>query len=948
MRDLTTKEEVLLARVEAKPELEPFFFKKLKGLHWLRPLAEKGYYNPENIPEPVTNQRDGSVRIPLWSPSIYLSSLSSELTDEDNKDCAELVLEIICKCTDYAKEKDISNYNVWYHFAQVLPYLPVSIINESAISAIQYWLIDPYERGMVAEIIGVDFLKRLIEEDDGHEYALILITSLFSISYEEKTTGTYTRNEIEFCLRDSSIQRIAKEIAPLVGSRLQINGIKLFEFLLTEILDKTEKDTWSSHWRKAIEDHKQNHSREDADDILITAYRDSLFGLIAENREEAEQYIIETLGRTYQTLNRIAIYAVGEHEYLLGSLASYIVNDRFFDNNYRHEMWHFMNKNFNKLSSDLQRLFIEHINNIVLKDDNNSIEERPTAYHKAVWLSAVKDCNENLLQQYDELIEVAGTEPDHPDFTSYMSTGGWVGDKTPIPLEELQQMTIPEVINVMDTTEEGNGFRESGRSGLIKVFKEVVKANPDETLDNLNLFLNKDLAYTHKVLEGFRELWNENAPLSWDDTWKKLLAFISLSISNDVFWSEENAAERDIFIANRHWVVSSISEFIKDGVRSDEHAFNVELLPEAYNIITTLLDQQEGEIFDIAHESVSTAINSPRGKCIETIINMTLRSMRTCEERNVTKEDVWKQYVNIYDNELKKADTGEFEFATLVTNYIPNFLYMSKDWTLDNLPVIFDRNNHQAWVSAFDGYSYVGTIYQEIYTFLRDNDHFSTALDDENLRSQVSDKIIQGAVVAFINNFEQLTDEKSLLSLLIDRSLYKELHQIIWFSWTQRKKEDDVLTLKILELWPYILKKIDFETSDGRKIASDLCDWVVFIEELTTDSFEWLNQIAPYAEDNHNSHDLLKGIHRLSLNQPHKSQKIWLRMLEQYSYDYPEEAIKGALSNILAIDTNSSSREGFRLAKEIVDSYLSHGFERPREWLNELRTSLSISDKGKV
>ena len=44
MRDLTAQEKILLARVEEKPELGPFFFKKAKGLHWLRPLVDKSYF----------------------------------------------------------------------------------------------------------------------------------------------------------------------------------------------------------------------------------------------------------------------------------------------------------------------------------------------------------------------------------------------------------------------------------------------------------------------------------------------------------------------------------------------------------------------------------------------------------------------------------------------------------------------------------------------------------------------------------------------------------------------------------------------------------------------------------------------------------------------------------------------------------------------------------------
>ena len=204
------------------------------------------------------------------------------------------------------------------------------------------------------------------------------------------------------------------------------------------------------------------------------------------------------------------------------------------------------------------------------------------------------------------------------------------------------------------------------------------------------------------------------------------------------------------------------------------------------------------------------------------------------------------------------------------------------------------------------------------------------------MRSQVSDKIIQGAVVAFINDFERLDEDNSLLSLIIQRNQYKELHQIIWFSWTQRKEEDTNLCSKILELWPLILDNIDFDSEDGQKIASDLCDWIVFVEELSKEVNDWLSLIAPYAEYNHNAHEFLRGIHRLSDAYPEEAQKLWLRMLKEYSYAYPEDAIKGALSNFLKIDIGKSTHEGLRLANEIVDTYIIQEQEKPRDWLNEL------------
>jgi len=938
VRDLTIEEKALLADIQYEPDLQSYFFKKLKGLHWLEPLYEKGCFSIDKMPIPVPSRQEGFFQIPYWPAAIYITNISKELSEKNNEESAQLVLNIIRECTQNAKDREISNYKVWYQFSQVLSNIPSSLINEQDIIAIEYWLSDRYEPGMAAEEVGSKFLKKIIVNSEMQYYALKVLSIIFSLTYNEKETGTYKRLEATFGLRDYSIRKITKDLAPLIGCKLQKEGVQLFELLLTDILDKTDRDTWSSLWRNAIEDHAQNYSRDEAENILVEIFRDSLLSFLDNNIENGKIYLEYLLDSKYQVLKRIAIYVISEHIQELTNLVPAVFKEEFFDDNYRHEVWQFMHKNFSHIKAEIRKPFLDYINSIIVTDDNNDVDEGATAYRRAVWLSSIKDQVPILLNQYNEYVEQAGTEPEHPDFTSYMHSARSIESKSPIPLEDLQKMEIPDLIRVMDTTDEGDGdgFRESGRSGLIKAFRSVVKNNPDAVLQNINLFVDKDLAYSHQIIEGFRELWKDKEIINWDKAWQVLLDFCQLLISRDDFWSEENSREHNSYIANRHWLVSSISDFIEDGVRSDEHAFDIDFLPQSFDLIITLLSRQEGANFDISHDSVSTAINSARGKCIEALINHALRSMRQIELLGKTKEDVWNKYVDFFNAELKKQDNDEFEFVTLVANYLPNFLYMENDWVIENLPLIFNKDNHQAWVSAFNGYSYVGTVYENIYAFLRDEGHFAAALDDENLRSQVSDKIIQGAVVAFIHNFEKIDGDNSLLSLIIERNKYKELHQIIWFSWTQRKKEDTKLTSKILELWPIILNNIDFASDDGKKIASDICDWIVFVEELSEEVYGWLYQVAPYAEYNHNSHEFLRGIHRLSDVYPEEAQKLWLRMLEEYSYAYPEDAIKGALSNFLKLDMDNSSHDGLRLANGIIGAYLKQDQEKPRDWLNEL------------
>src|SRR4051812_32038702 len=105
MNDLTVQERDLLARVMEKPELQPFFFRKVKDLKWFGPLDKHGFFQAENIPSPVPAKEEGYVQIPFWPALEYLVAASEALSDGAHDQYAERFLQILRQTTEYAKTK---------------------------------------------------------------------------------------------------------------------------------------------------------------------------------------------------------------------------------------------------------------------------------------------------------------------------------------------------------------------------------------------------------------------------------------------------------------------------------------------------------------------------------------------------------------------------------------------------------------------------------------------------------------------------------------------------------------------------------------------------------------------------------------------------------------------------------------------------------------------------
>jgi hypothetical protein len=946
MSELSVKELDLLQRIDEKEDLRPLFFQKVKGLKWFDSLSDRGYFNPEANPSPVPAKEDGYVNIPVWLALDYLVKTASELNDKENKEYSEKFLQIIVNATTYAERNEISNYRTWWKFAEIISQIPYNSIPAEKIDIIDYWLEDKYERGLVAQVIGEKWLPRLLKSNETHanQLSMRIIELLYKVVFIERKYGEKTEKKASFRFKTYYAKRINERAAKIAGEKLGLKAIQIFAALLIKVLDQLKNDSWSSIWQPAIEDHEQNKHRDAAVNILIQAYRDSIDGCILVNPNDGSEYVKGLLISNYQTIQRIAIYVIGKNYQLFSDIVDQLLNIDFLNSNYRHEMWHFLSKCYPNFSEPQKEKILELISGITKHDDKDEYHSGASEYAKAIWLSAIKAHGDREAKLYAESTKIAKSEPDHPDFSSYMSVG-WGGRKSPKTIEELQALSIDKLVQELGSYKDSGRFDEPGLEGLVKVFKDLIKTEPLNFYLNLGKFLNLDLAYIYEILEAYRELWTEKSNFPWDEMWQKLLEFCSAIITQNRFWNPENAKQREPFVANRYWIVSSIGQLIEAGTKSDDHAFDEKYLPEAEAIIESLLKIEEGDEYKEDSDAVSISINSPRGHCIEALINLTLRSCRLADKNNnKDHSEVWSHFQHYYDSELGRSDLKkpEYEFATLIANYLPNFLYLSKQWVIGNLSRIFDQTNYLKWLCAMQGYSYVSTIYQEIYKYLKDHGDLLRVLDDKNIKDNVEKSAIQNIVIAYINNYESFDEDNSLINTLISRNDYEELSHLIWFMWTLRKKGDDKLKNKVYKLWPKIIDNIDFSTKKGRKMASQLCHWAVFVDQIDEERRRLLLSIAPYSEESYNSYVLLECISDISENQPFEAHEIWMKMLEGSTPDYPEESIKKIFKNLI-----KKGSDGFRKAREAESEYIKNGNDRPSHWLKEVKQEFCNSQQSK-
>ncbi len=932
---LTPNQRSALNRALKHPELLPRLYRKVEGLQWFDVFEEVGLLEPGCNPPPKPAKDEGFFQIPVWPITDFLVKTAPLLNEPNNRKYAIKFRDLLRNVTKYSKKEGYGNYRTWWQFAKIIRNIPVELLDDEDIELVQYWISDKFERGIIGETLGKWLLDLFaIKVAHANNISLKLLDYLYEVVFIEDKIGRTEKQKAILLFDSYRIDKLTDQISKEAAASLGVKAVDIFKNKLEYILERQENDRWSCIWRPAIEEHSQNLRNNDADDIFLKAFRDSLLGLFEYDRNTATDYLNNLFVSRFQTIVRVAIFAIDQMFSVLNNdVPSKAIDKKYFSSNYRHEVWSLLSNRFDQFPDEFKEKTFKIIENIVVNDEDEGSSEKRNAYQKSIWLSAIYDKDDAAKAKYNACLKITKNVPKHPDFSSY-SSAGWVSHKSPIELETMRSLDYSSLKGILNDFKSGSGYREPGIEGLTRGFKELVKLDVLKFYKELDKFVDLHVPYVHSLIDAFLELWEKDKEtnLPWDSIWPNLLDFIFKIVSKKEFWQWPDNRDDGAFVANHHWVVNAIGRMIEAGCKSDDHSFEVINIEISKLILCLLLDKEVGEKFNYDRDAVSIAINSPRGRCVEALINLALFTCRNHKKIGITHSEAWEQYKNIFNSELNKPNQGEYEFATLVANYLHNFMYLSGEWTTSNLSTIFDQSDRQRWLCAMQGYSYITSFHPNIYKFLRENGNLIKALDEKFLKDRVDDRYLQFISLAYLNDIEDLNDSNSQISILLKRAKHSELRQVIWFLWTLRDNINDQLRLKVYQLWPLLLSKVDKRTKEGKKLASQLCHLSVFINKIDEESKSWLMTIAPYAEVDYNSYDLLKTISKLSANYPYDVKDIWLEMLSEYSYDYPEEAIRDALKNFLR-----HGKTGEKAAKEIVSAYLKHGVERPVEWLDEIQ-----------
>jgi hypothetical protein len=925
MNDLSGRQIDALDRVEARTALQPLFFRKLSGLHWFDELEKRGFFNPENNPKPIESDQEGYFRVPGWPVLDYLKNTAPDLQSPGNEEFIEKFLAVVRNVSTKAEEDGISNHRTWWLFSQILQFVPPEKLSSNDIPIIRYWLADRFDRLLVWTEIGSTLLPKLLAENSEHAkgLAVAVLSELTVLVWQPKRWGTKDEMEPRLQVDDYHASKVFTELAKTVGEKLEAAGANVLKDRLVEVFERSNVGQYSTIWRPAIEDHEQNSTNEDVPSILISAFRDSLIGYVDRRATAASSYIADLVSSEFPVFHRIAIFIVRSFGSELHSFLPGFIDRRWFDYQYQHEMYWLLDSCANQLSDQQVTSLLSIIGEVAKANRDatqpEEIQEKQEAYAALRWLSAVKGHGSKKIDDlYAHYYSITNEQPLHPDFSSYRKSG-WVGEESPFTAEELLSREFAGVVEILTTFEEEQGWNKPTRRVLGLVLKDALKTNPGFFKDNLSELVGIHHDYAQLLLDGYRELWKERGY----DNWPELLRFSLDLLHSYRFGPRQNEESPEHETNNPDLVVGAIAELLRVGTASDEAAFDKDLLPVAKDLIEFALEHQQGASFGNTSDAVTVSINSPRGKLIEALFNFALRVCRLADKAENNHKHVWEDELQpIFDRQVALINDGNGEFVTLFANYLPNLLYLSGPWTIEKLPIIFDKTNRQRWVCAMQGYTYVDRVFPEVYGFLKANTHFIDALDCEEIESQGKRKLIQNIAIAYLRGDEELDEDKGLLISLLDRWRFSELRELIWFIWKLHAGHKDDFNTRILPLWAAITDRANIENRDDRRILAQLCALSAYVYELDDEITRLIMRAAPYAEIEHDSHILVEQLKRLVDDYPERVGDIFLAMLDNFAPSYKQEHIEHILTVMFEQDGELRQK-----ANRMFEKYLEYGTE---------------------
>jgi hypothetical protein len=871
MANLTAKHQAFVNMMTESDELARRGFDLLSKrgdlAQFFDALNEAGFFAPSKNPAPAPAEQEGYVRIPYWSPLDYLVAVAKRAGEGNDSELAGKVMNIV---RDVSSWQDLDhrrreNYHTTRKFAEILGLVPTQAITLDDINLIQAWLEDRFDRGMVAHALDEGALPRLIKSGSTEDWdkAVEIVRHCTAIRWQRANESDDVAKKPVSAVDDYWLKEmLGHHVVPLAVKR----GRKLAELFserVREVFSSEGRREYGHIYRPAVEDHSQNHDWHGAENRPVEGLRDTLVSWCGTGDPDGMAFVQSLLDDEFVIVRRIGIFVISKCWAQLNTLYERLVDPKFFDLDYLHELYNLLKDHFGELSEQLQQRTVDAIQQIPSPDWSDE-PARTLKLIQQRWLSAIVGKGHRPGDEWFAALQAeVGPIPEHPDFLSYSEVRVGPGPSVysvQDVLAFLQQGALVDKLNSFEAESIWNG---PTLDGLLSTVEEAVKSDPSLFLRKLPQFLAAKTPYQHAVISGLKQAWeNVSSPTTqpdWDRAWPDLVTFFETLIGPDEFWHEV-VAPRQPMVPTRNWVASSVADFLRSGTRKDEHAYPSALFPRTRALVEILL-MKTAPVEKPSDDAMTQAINSPRGKSIEALISQALMECRAADRAANSHGEPWATFQPLFDAELEKCQDTNFEFSTLVGAYLSQFRYMDTDWVNENIPRMFPAAYPRNSACAVDGLAYA-PFARQIYRDLVQHGAIDRALHYELKGRVAREKLLERIAVAYLWGEDDLDSDRFAHLFRPDGG--DDLVTITHLFWSIRRGDlPEEQRKRVVKFWERCIGWSREVGVSPEKLLSTLATLTPFLNSADGYERELLEAVAPHVHIGYNAHEFVEDLSRL-------------------------------------------------------------------------------------
>lgn len=689
-----------------------YFFDRLRHPGWLRRLRRKGFFR--HPPAPAQDEEERTIRFPPWPEARYLARMAPHEPD--------LVGEIIQEMDDTNNAAVISD--LVDALLAIRPGAAPRLIEKAAHWAECPYFLVPEKLGQLVGHWGRAGLTR---------EALRVAGVLLDVLPDERPTspgpddGDRLPPEPRARFETWEYERILQKHYP---DLVQQAGLPALE-LLCNLLEKAVKlsrireddqgpEDYSYTWRPAIEDHSQNLG-DTIKDALVSAVSDAAELLVRSRRMTVEEVVNTLESRRWKVFRRMALHILRVFPDQGEALAAARLTDRslFEDVGLRHEYVLLLRARFPHLTPEEQTKILGWIEDGPDVDQWKQWRESETGkvpseeevnryreIWQRNWLAQIGPDNlpAEWRRRYQELTQKYG-EPDHSELEPY-KTVVWVGPESPKKSEELQAMSVTEIVKFLRTWKPPeNIFHEPSPEGLGRVLSSVVAEDPRRFASEAPLFKGLDPTYVRALVSGLREAWKQNR--AFDRDWEPVLDLCQWVVAQprDIQGRQVREMEAD---PNWGWTRKEIADLLAEGVEDRPAGIPISLRQNVWDILRPLTEdpdptpEHEQRYGGSNMDPATLSINTTRGEAMHAVVRYALWVRRHLQKGSDAQERLARGFEEmpevreVLEAHLDPGRDPSLAIRAVYGQWFPWLVLLDADWARTRAAKIFPQNPESA------------------------------------------------------------------------------------------------------------------------------------------------------------------------------------------------------------------------------------------------------------